>query len=157
MKIKAIYVINGGDGYQKTYDTPQEATAAMEALYKEKGKEYKICNLHVRSVNEFCPESSLVYYNGSMDDYHHYDLKTVMEPIDEGGSFKITGVHRDDLEVAGFDASNVDDATMERLASRMSDDYLEQLFWVHLPIIAEYLDIPRKEGEEESEEEDDEE
>lgn len=156
MKINAIYVINGSEGYQKTYDTPQEANAAMEALYKEKGKEFKVCNLHVRSVNEFSPESSLVYYN-NMQDYHSYELKTVMVPVDEGGSFKITGVHRDDLEAAGFDASNVDDATMERLASKMSDDYLEQLFWVHLPIIAEYLDIPRKEGEDESEEEDDEE
>ena len=43
--------------------------------------------------------------------------------------FKITSVHRDDLIQAGFDGDDVDDATMERLASKMCDDYVEQLFW----------------------------
>ncbi len=57
--------------------------------------------------------------------------------------FKITSVHRDDLEQAGFDASLVDDATMEHLASKMADDYCEQLFWDQLPIIAEIMGIPR--------------
>lgn len=59
--------------------------------------------------------------------------------------FKITSVHRDDLIAAGFDGDAVDDDTMERLASKMSDDYVEQLFWIHLDIIAEYLGIPKLE------------
>lgn len=57
--------------------------------------------------------------------------------------FKITSVHRDDLIHAGFDGDDVDDATMERLASKMCDDYVEQLFWEHIGIIAEYLGIPK--------------
>ena len=59
-------------------------------------------------------------------------------------SFEITSVSREDLESAGFDTSNVDDATMERLARKMADDYLEQLFWVHLDIHAEHIGIPKK-------------
>lgn len=62
--------------------------------------------------------------------------------------FHITSVTRDDLEVAGFDAKNVDDSTMEYLAKKMADDYVSQLFWMHLPVIAEYLGIPRKEIQE---------
>ena len=59
--------------------------------------------------------------------------------------FKITSVSRDDLEGVGFDVSNVDDATMETLARKMSDDYCEQLFWTSMEIIAEdYCKIPKK-------------
>lgn len=57
--------------------------------------------------------------------------------------FNITNVHRDDLIKAGFDGDAVDDATMERLASKMCDDYVEQLFWEHMGIIAESLSIPK--------------
>ena len=56
--------------------------------------------------------------------------------------FKITSVHRDDLICAGHDGDSVDDATMERLAEKMCDDYLEQLFWVQIGIISESLGIP---------------
>lgn len=66
-------------------------------------------------------------------------------PITENQFFKITSVHRDDLENAGFDASQAGDATMHRLASKMANDYCEQLFWEHLPILAEIIGIPRKE------------
>ena len=57
--------------------------------------------------------------------------------------FNITNVHRDDLIMAGFDGDAVDDTTMERLASKMCDDYVEQLFWVHIGIFAEDLGIPK--------------
>ena len=59
--------------------------------------------------------------------------------------FVITRVHRDDLDGIGFDVSEVTDCTMERLASKMANDYLEQLYWIQLPILAEDLDIPKKE------------
>lgn len=67
-------------------------------------------------------------------------------------SFEITSVSREDLEAAGFDASDVDDDTMERLADKMGDAYVSNGFWIDLPIIAEYLEIPKK-GETEEEEE----
>lgn len=57
--------------------------------------------------------------------------------------FQITSVHRDDLIEAGFDGNSVDDTVMEQLASKMSDDYVEQLFWIQIGIIAEYLGIPK--------------
>ena len=59
--------------------------------------------------------------------------------------FEITSVSRDDLDAAGFDVSDVDDAIMETLAKKMANDYLEQLYWTSLKIIAEdYLNIPKK-------------
>lgn len=60
--------------------------------------------------------------------------------------FEITSVSREDLESRGFDTSNVSDETMQELASKMADDYCEQLFWDSMVIIAkEYLNIPMKE------------
>lgn len=59
-------------------------------------------------------------------------------------SFVISRVSREDLEAIGFDTLNVSDSTMERLASRLGDDYCDQLFWISLDIMAEYFEIPRK-------------
>ena len=51
--------------------------------------------------------------------------------------FEITAVTREDLESRGFDTTNITDAQMEKLARKMCDDYLEQMFWISLDIIAE--------------------
>lgn len=60
--------------------------------------------------------------------------------------FKITSVCRADLEDRGFDVSNITDAQMEELAKRMCTDYLEQMFWVSLDIIADdIMGLPKKE------------
>ena len=59
-------------------------------------------------------------------------------------SFVIAEVSREDLEERGFDTSKVSDETMKKLASKLSDDYCEQLFWTSLDIMAEYLKIPKK-------------
>ena len=63
-------------------------------------------------------------------------------------SFVISEVSREDLEEIGFDTSEVSDETMEYLARKLGDDYCEQLFWSSLEIIAEYLEIPKKEPRE---------
>lgn len=60
------------------------------------------------------------------------------------GYFPITRVSRDDLKAKGFWTNNVDDATMERLASKMGDAYLDNGYWIDLEIIAEHLDIPKR-------------
>ena len=60
---------------------------------------------------------------------------------------EITSVCREDLDMAGFDSSKVDDSTLRKLASKMADAYCEGSFWIDLEIIAEYLGIPRKAGE----------
>ncbi len=53
--------------------------------------------------------------------------------------FVITRVHRDDLQQAGIDASEWPDDKMIRLAGKMENDYLEQLYWSSLEILAEGL------------------
>lgn len=60
------------------------------------------------------------------------------------GYFEISSVHRDDLESEGYDVSNVDDGTMEQLASKMGNAYTDSAFWIDLDIIAEGLKIPKK-------------
>lgn len=59
------------------------------------------------------------------------------------GYFPITSIHRDDLKQSGFETRNVDDATMERLASKLSDDYCNQLYWESLDIIADMEGVQR--------------
>ena len=60
-------------------------------------------------------------------------------------SFVISEVSREDLEYLGYDTSYVSDSTMERLASKLGDDYCDQLFWISLDVIAgECLGIPKK-------------
>lgn len=66
--------------------------------------------------------------------------------MNKDGYFVITRVHRDDLAAAGFDTTNVTDDMMEELAEKMANDYLNQLYWSSLEIIAEEcLGIPKKE------------
>jgi hypothetical protein len=57
-------------------------------------------------------------------------------------AFEITSVCREDLinEEVGFTkkkAKNVSDEQMSRIASKMADDYCNQLFWSSLKIIAQ--------------------
>jgi hypothetical protein len=58
--------------------------------------------------------------------------------------YVVSSVSREDLEGIGFDVSKVDDETMRKLASKLSDAYMENGFWIDLPIIAEYLEISKK-------------
>lgn len=64
-------------------------------------------------------------------------------------TFSILRLSREDLNIAGFDSSDVDDDTMEHLATKLGEDYCEQLFWTSLEIIAEIAGIPKKEKSEE--------
>ena len=59
-------------------------------------------------------------------------------------SFNITSVCREDLQGIGYDTSKVDDSTMSHLASKMADAYCDNGFWIDLPILADALDIPKK-------------
>ena len=62
-----------------------------------------------------------------------------------GKEFKITSVTREDLEDRGFDTTNITDVQMEELARRMCNDYLEQMFWLSMEIIAEdIMKFPKK-------------
>jgi hypothetical protein len=77
------------------------------------------------------------------------DLTGWVRVMDEDeGFFEISLLHRDDLEHAGYDARHVDDSVMKTLASKLGDDYCEQLFWNSLSILADALGIPRKKEDE---------
>jgi hypothetical protein len=75
-------------------------------------------------------------------------VRVIEEKTYNDGYFEISSLHRDDLEATGYDTAGVDDASMNKLASKLGDDYCEQLFWSSLSIIAGDLNIPeRKEKE----------
>ena len=59
-------------------------------------------------------------------------------------AFPISYITRDDLEYLGYNASKVTDDAMEHIASKMGDDYCEQLYWTALDITAEYLGVPKR-------------
>ena len=60
------------------------------------------------------------------------------------GYFKITSLHRDDLEELGFDTRNIDDDQMRCLAAKMADNYLECCFWHDLEVFAADFEIPSR-------------
>lgn len=93
-------------------------------------------------------------FDVDLDDiaYSHISFITEAIPVRTFSqeTFSISRLSREDLENIGFDASYVDDKTMQRLAEKLGEDYCEQLFWTSLEIIAEErFGIPRKEEEEE--------
>jgi hypothetical protein len=58
------------------------------------------------------------------------------------GFFVISRLHRDDLRCLGYTDGQLEKLTdehMNRIASKMSDDYYNQLFWDSLKIIAGYM------------------
>ena len=61
----------------------------------------------------------------------------------EDGFFPITSVHRLDiketLHLTDEQVARFTDNMMRDIARKMADDYCEQLFWDHLPIIAAYV------------------
>jgi hypothetical protein len=61
------------------------------------------------------------------------------------GFFRITAVHRDDLEAIGFEAGKVTDEQMQQLADKMANAYLDSSFWIDLEETAEYLGFPKAE------------
>lgn len=134
------------DLYEKFYNAPLIDGGALEVANKIIDEAVKMEKWLVEKYGE--DDDS---YLDRLEEYEailekKYELPDLTK--NDEGYFKITSIHRDDLEAAGFDSSQVDDTTMKRLASKMADDYLEQLFWVQLPIIAENLDIPRKDSAE---------
>jgi hypothetical protein len=75
------------------------------------------------------------------------DVNSWVRSIDDDeGYFGISSLHRDDLEGIGYNTSRVDDSVMKTLASKLGDDYCEQLFWNSLPILADALGIPKRKG-----------
>lgn len=78
------------------------------------------------------------------DEWYDYFLTKINEAKKSTTFFPITSIHRDDLESLGFDTTSITNATMERLASKMNDDYKEQMYWLSMEIITEEsFNIPK--------------
>lgn len=142
-------VMLAADLYQKFYNAASTPGGSLEVANVIIGEAVKMEQWLVEKYGEDDEE-----YLDRLEEYEAMLEKEYGLEENVSGYFSISSLHRDDLEAAGFDASNVDDATMERMADKMGDDYVTQLFWEHLPFFAEEFDVPRKEGW--SEEEDDE-
>jgi hypothetical protein len=101
-----------------TYDPITDAQFALLTL--EQLSEHGICSFSCSSEE--------------VQERHHSGKDLLGEP------FQITSVSRQDLIDAGFPKAqvlSVDDMAMEQLAREMRDDYCNQLFWNHLPTLAE--------------------
>jgi len=53
--------------------------------------------------------------------------------------FEITSVSRADVRKCVKFKGRITDAQMEKIARKMADDYLNQLYWNSLEIIADYV------------------
>lgn len=82
-------------------------------------------------------------YQDIFNKWYDYFFEMITNNMDTT-YFPVTHTCREDLEGLGFNTSNVDDSTMQKLASKLGDDYVEQSYWIALPIIAEHLEIPKK-------------
>lgn len=66
-----------------------------------------------------------------------------MENTNTHESFNIASISREDIASLGFDTTNISDDAMKTIARRLHDDYLEQMFWISLGIIAEIEGVHR--------------
>ena len=58
-------------------------------------------------------------------------------------TFEITSLSEEDLLDLGYDTSELTNDDMRDLASKLADDYCENLFWTSLDIFAEDWGIPK--------------
>jgi len=65
-----------------------------------------------------------------------------MNPQDT--EFPILCLSRTDLETLGFDTSDIDDRTMERLTEKLADDYCSNFLCDSLESICECLEISKR-------------
>lgn len=76
MKIQAIYQIKHRDEVRE-FETPEEAQAEWDRIYKDGGKTYEHCNMSSTCTVPLYLQSTIVMYNGEgFRDYKYYDLKT---------------------------------------------------------------------------------
>lgn len=76
---------------------------------------------------------------------HYYGSEPKPRVI-PNGEFPVAVIMREDLENKGFKAADLNDETMEVIASKMSDYMLDELdYWSALIASCEWHGIPRKE------------
>lgn len=103
------------------------------------------------------PMATSKYYDELIEGYNYYKACegtiVVAEGTDEEclfveqkhtGYFPITSLHRDDFENVGYDASEINDATMEKCAEEMADYFLDNGgYWDYLREFADDNNLPK--------------
>lgn len=64
-------------------------------------------------------------------------------------SFKCVVLSRADFEDRGFDTSNISDEKMERIAQKIGETLVENLYWECIDYWGEYAKMPKIEIEDE--------
>lgn len=133
--------------YRNAYATEEEAAAKARQLAEDYASKMK--NRYIRPEITGTSAVTVTIGGSFMASFKVAAIEMEMpHPVDSiigGDLFSITCVSRDDLECKGFDISGVTDKDMRELADRMKDDYLSQLYWESLEIIAEdVMKIPKK-------------
>lgn len=75
------------------------------------------------------------------------DKERCLVNISHLDEFVITSIARADFKSIGFDASELTDGDMHCIASKMSDSYVGNGFWIDLRFFAEEYNLPRIEEE----------
>lgn len=75
MKIQAIYKIKHRNEVRE-FETPEEAQAEWDNIYKEGGKTHEHCGMNTMSLVPMYLQSTITMYNGQFGNYEHYELKT---------------------------------------------------------------------------------
>lgn len=58
--------------------------------------------------------------------------------------FQVTSISRADLDALGYNTEDITDKQMERLARKMAEDYLDQLYWTSMDTLAGCLGFKLK-------------
>ena len=75
MKIQAIYKIKHRDEVRE-FETPEEAQAEWERIYRQGQKDYRHCNMSTVCTVPMYLQSDIVMYNSQFCDYTFYELRT---------------------------------------------------------------------------------
>jgi len=131
----------GGDvKIEKERETAIRILAEFEKLLADKG-----IKIPSNDREPGLAESGVCLYGSEyymMEDAITDKLKSSFKDNDNG-FFPITSVHRLDIKGAmnltDKQVSKITDDMVREIARKMADDYCEQLFWDHLPIIVEIV------------------
>lgn len=142
---KALALIGGTPLYEGdanwmwTGDEDPDPECGGNSAFLLNGCTGAVINEYKHNILKECTGSVINEYKGNVNTVRPISAFTQKKEF-----FPITSVSRDDLEAKGFDTSDITDIQMEHLASKMADDYLEQMYWISMEIIAENLGFPKK-------------
>lgn len=128
--------------------------AAAQKKMREEFEEYKKDYLNTYDESDIAIEEpdehgACIYLEGDYNEKH--DEWSIVESEVQGvEEFPVAVIMRDDLEFKGFKAKDLNNDTMEVIASKMGDYMLDDIgYWDALEASCEWHGIERKDEEEE--------